>query len=420
MTAWIFFGVALAAVLTWFRSGSDRFAPGRVFLVIWTTAIGLASLKLSYYQHEWSAYSWIVLLTGTAGFLAGVLAVNLSFVNRPRYSIAACRRAVAGTPINEELFFRAVVALCALYLLAYVLEVAIMGYIPLFAARPDRARIDFHVFGLHLLVNLMPVILLLVLEYVVISRSRRGRKWLVAAGGFLVALSFFLLLQRFYFVFWGLMALAFLYYASSILTFRRLLLLGSGFFGLLYVIKSFRVAIYVQNYIHVVSRMKYSVDYAAFSEPYMYIVMNFENFARSVERLEHFTLGYFTGDFLFAMVGLKHPLAEYFQIVDRPFLISGYNTTPFLWTYYYDFGIPGVFLIPLIVGAVIAYVYHRVRTHPSLFTAGLYSIAFGIMALMFFTNLLTMLNTFINIAVWLVIHRLVVRPAPVREGAGAA
>ena len=141
--------------------GSDRIAPGRVFLVIWSTAIGLASLKLSYYQHEWSTYAWITLLIGMGAFLTGVLAVHLSFLARPRYSVAECRRLIAATPIDEGVFFRAIMILCGLYIVAYLLEFAVMGYLPLFTARPDRARIDFHVFGLHLLVNLMPSILLM-------------------------------------------------------------------------------------------------------------------------------------------------------------------------------------------------------------------------------------------------------------------
>jgi oligosaccharide repeat unit polymerase len=258
----------------------------------------------------------------------------------------------------------------------------------------------------------MPVILFLSLQYLVMVRTGVLRKIMVAGVAFAVVLSFFLLLQRFSFVFTALMIVAFLYYGGTSLRPMTLLIGGSAFAGFLLYIRSFRVAVYIENYLHVMSRMKYPAEYAIFSEPYMYVVMNFENFARSVDKLDFHTFGFFSLDFLFAMTGLKHPLIEYFHLVERPFIYSGFNTSPFLWPYFYDFGIIGVVMAPFIIGAVIAVLYNRLRTAPSVRSAGLYAIAFSIMVLMFFTNLLTSLNAVVNIVVWLAAIRMITVPVP--------
>jgi oligosaccharide repeat unit polymerase len=410
----ICFLATLAIFCSMLRKGADVFSPGRVFGSIWFTGIGLADLKLSYYQSAWSGYSWAVIFLGVAAFYVGVFVVSVLNLEKKLVPIREMRGRLTGSLASERRLFTVVLVMFAAYITCYLTEAGILGYVPLFSARPDRARIEFGLFGLHLVVNAMPVLLLLVVEYFLLARAPRGRR--VVVWGVLVTtvVTFFLMLQRFDFVVGVLLVVCFAYYTSNALRLSRIWWIASIFGVLLYAIQSIRITTYVQNYLYVISRMRYSITYAAFTEPYMYIVMNFENYARSVERLQHYQYGYFSTDFLLALTGLKHWLADYLHIVERPFLVSGYNTYPLFWTYYYDFGILGVGFSALLLGMGIAFIYYRMRTSPTILNVGLYSFFFFVLVISFFTNPLTMLKTHFSILIWVAAQVYVLRSGPER------
>jgi oligosaccharide repeat unit polymerase len=150
--------------------------------------------------------------------------------------------------------------------------------------------------------------------------------------------------------------------------------------------------------------MRFSAKYAIISEPYMYIVMNLENFARGVDRLDQYTYGYFTADSIIALSGLKHWIADYFSLVERPFLISGFNTFPFLWTYYRDFGLIGMTICCFILGLSISFLYFKFRTQPNPVLLILYAISVFFVVLSFFTNILSLLTVVFNILVLIIVH----------------
>lgn len=395
-------------IISCFRKTADILSPARVFSFVWFLAIGLADLKFSLYQSSWTAYSWVVIFLGIASFLVGVFSIFVLYLNRPIVSIQDMRRMFSHYAINQNRLFIAILLVFFGYILSYTLEALILGYIPLFSARPDRARIEFGLFGFHLLVNTMPILLLLIIEYFILckfSGKKRILLWVMLSA---TILSFSLILQRFDFVGSALLIISFVYYTSTYLRPSKIWWVGLIFSLLLVAIQNIRITTYVQNYLYVISRMKYSVEYAVFTEPYMYIVMNFENFARAVEKLDVYHYGYFTGDFFLAITGLKHWLADYFHIIDRPYLVSGYNTYPLFWTYYYDFGVLGVGFAGLILGLTVGLIYYWMRTKPSALNVGLYSIVFFVLVISFFTNPLTMLKTNFNTFVWIAVQFFVI------------
>jgi oligosaccharide repeat unit polymerase len=218
-------------------------------------------------------------------------------------------------------------------------------------------------------------------------------------------LTFSLLLQRFNFFFGAIITTAFLYYSSRFLTIKRITIVTLIFFGFLGIIQTIRLSQYVSQYIYVISKMKFSKEYAFFAEPYMYISMNLENMARASDKLENYLYGASTFDWLTALFGLKHWMADYFNIEARPFLISGYNTFPFHFHYYYDLGLIGLFLFPLIIGYLIGTFYNMMKLTGDIKWVVMYSICVAIIVLSFFTNPLTMLSSVFNIFVlWLIHH----------------
>ena len=398
--------IILFVIVLSFKKGADLLSPARVFIFIWAVCILLVEFKFSAYQHQWSLYSWFVLLSGLLSFLTGIFISYSLKANTNLFSINEIRsRILINKDIDKQKLFVTIALLFTAYLLSLILEFIIEGYIPIFHPRPDRARIDFSVFGLHLFVSQLPAILLLITEYLVLG-SENKRKTVLAILIFLVTfLSYFLILQRFNYIYWLVMTIAVLYYASRKINFKNAIIFSILFFSFLGAITTIRLSQYATQYLHVVSKMKYSSEFASFTGPYMYVVMNLENLARAVDKLEVHTYSVMTLDWLYALVGLKHWIKDYFNIIPRPHLNSSYNTYPFMWEYFYDFGILGVMFLSLVTGLIIGSVYYYMRRKGGLDGVVYYGICLFYIMISFFTNPITFLNTISNMIVLWVVHR---------------
>jgi oligosaccharide repeat unit polymerase len=151
--------------------------------------------------------------------------------------------------------------------------------------------------------------------------------------------------------------------------------------------------------------MKFPIEYAVFTEPYMYVVMNLENFVRSSQLLDAHTYGFYSFNSVMSLTGLKHWIEGYWNLDEAPFIIGGYNTYSFLWTYYRDFGIPGLMAFPLIEGSVIAHLYYRMRRNPGVHTVSLYGLAVFTMVISFFFNVLSMLQFIVIVAMVYIVSK---------------
>lgn len=406
------FIAALGIIVSCIPRGVDVLSPGRVFGFTWALSLGLADLKLSLFQHTWTLYGWVILLLGVVSFLAGVFVMYVIYSRTPLLSITEVRLRLqrdVHDSVEPTRFFWALVVIFALYLLGFAGEVAIVGNVPMFARFPERLRVTFGVFGLHLFVTTMLTILIFALEYFLFMPRQKSRSIAIGVVFLMTAGTFFLLLQRYSFAFWAILALGLSYYGSRKIRLRTVVIAAAVFFGLLMIIQNIRTAVYVEQYVYVVSKMKFSREYAIFSEPYMYFVMNLENVARAVERLDHYYLGFFTFDWVVALTGLKHWLSDYLNIERLPFLNSGYNTYAYQWWCYYDFGSIGVGLISLMLGAGTGYSYYRLRTRPQILTAYAYAICLVFMVTSFRENLFTRLDVVSNLGLIWFVHRYLVR-----------
>lgn len=412
--------VILLIAASWFRKGADVLSPGRVFGLIWAFSIGLADLKLSVFQHEWTFYGWSIILLGVGAFLVGVFVPHVYFLSTPLLPLAEVRTRLqdaARRTVDPDRLFWTILLLFGAYLVAYSVEVAIEGTVPLFAPNPERLRVRFGVFGLHLVVTSMLTILIFVVEYMLFMPRDRAKRAVVMGVFIVTSVTFLLLLQRYSFAFWGLLALGLTYYGSRKIRLRTVLLAVGVMAAVFVAIQNVRTALYVEQYLYAISKMKFSREYAVLTEPYMYFVMNLENVARGAERLDHFYYGYFTFDWLVALSGLKHWIEEYFNIDRLPFMNSAYNTYAFQWWAYYDFGPIGVAAVALGLGLIVGFSYHALRTRPTVWTAYLYAIGLTFMVTSFRENLFTRLDAVSNLALMWFVHRFVVTRAP---GAGAS
>ena len=403
------FLIASGLLLTCLRRGSDIFSPGRVFGFVWAIAIGLADLKLSRLQHVWEGYAWLTLTAGLVSFLLGVFAIHVIFANDKIYSIRKIRENINRQIISERRLFFVILMLFLLYLLAYLIEWSHLGVLPLFAKDPVRARGEFPLFGLHLLVNSMPAILFLIFQYIVWIKNNNRNKIFLAGIFVLTFVSSFLLLNRLFFDLFLLMVCVSTYYGTNLFRFRNLAISVPAFVGVMAYLQEFREIQYAKGFLYIVSDMKYSPTFAALTGPYMYIVMNLENFSRAVIKLQDSSYGLFSFDFFFALTGLKHWLSDYFHLQEGRFLISGYNTFPFLWDYYYDFGFLGLLIMPFMLGFVVSLIHKQLRQNPNRRTMTYYALAMFVVVFSFFSHLLALLNFVFNIVLIVIAQRVITK-----------
>ena len=151
-------------------------------------------------------------------------------------------------------------------------------------------------------------------------------------------------------------------------------------------------------YILLGSKMK-SSKFSGLAIPYMYLVMNLENFVKYYSHVENHGYGFFTFDFITALTGLKHWMAEYYNFDKFKEYITGYNTYPFFWPYYYDFGVAGLAVIPFIIGFIISEIYYRLRRYPNIIMLTIYTAAFAVIIISYTSDPLTRLDMMYNFGV---------------------
>ena len=403
----ICFIIFLASLFTLINKDTDAISPGKLTILVWSFVIGLTELKLSYYQAEWNLYSWIILLLSILSLCAGIFWVYVININKKIISLHYYRLVFNKTDINENILMLFTVILFFLYLISYYISYKVIGVIPLFTPRPDLVRTTWGIFGFGLFIQTSPVIIYFSLLIFYLSRKNLRFKIISALIFLITFVTYFFLLQRFNLLLGILLFGIFIYYSTDTFNFKKVILFALLIVGLLYGVSSIRTSKWAVNLLYYTSKMKFPVKYAIFTEPYMYIVMNLENFARGVEKLQHFTYGYFTFDFVMSLSGLKHMLQEYSNINIHPFLNSGYNTFTMFFYYYRDFGPLGAGVIPFAIGFAIAHAYYRMRNNFNINTISIYGMFVLVIIFSFFIPILSWLNFVFDFTIIYIVTRLI-------------
>lgn len=382
--SWISFAICFGIILSSLRREADYLSPARVFGFVWSLAIGLADLKLSSFQVQWNTESWLLLLLGVGSFLVGTLIAQVLNLGKTLVPLNAMRRDLLKTEVQESRLFWVITISVVVYAVSYLVIYLAKGFLPIFVVGTRTSRVDFYVFGFGVLINSTAFIIYFTLLYYLLVKGQKARKRFLLFITIIAVGSYFLLLQRFQIIMAFLICFTILYYATHRIRLKTMVPLVAAVAAFFYWISSLRLGSLLATYTYYSSKMRFPKAYALLTEPYMYMVMNLENFARAVNRLDHFTYGYFTFDFISAAVGLKYWISDYFTIDRTPYLVSGYNTYTAFWSFYRDFGVPGLALIPLILGFSIGMLYYHMRRHPSIGYVTAYGVAVFVMFISYF------------------------------------
>ncbi len=392
------FLVLLFLILSFFRSGTDVLAPGRLFLIVWTTSIGLADLKLSRHQIDWSFYSWFALFLPIISTLVGIFAIYVLNFSRSYITINEIRNKFTHSNINGNRLFRIILLMVVLYFVSFSITYMIRGFLPIFTKMPEIARTKWGVFGYGVFVLSIPTIVYLSLIYLFLTKQKKTKKLFILIITLFTAITYSTLLQRFYLLMPIIISLILFYYITHKLRPKNVLIILIIFFFIFYGISSIRLSRYAINILYYLSNMKYSIDYAIFTEPYMYISMNLENFANGVDKLNVYAYGFFTFDFLLFATRLKPLILEYIKIPDFPHIITpAYNTYTMFFIYYRDFGLVGLFFLPFILGTVVSSFYYRMRRNPNINTITIYALCVVVVIFSFFIPIVHWIHFVFNI-----------------------
>ncbi|MCX7610561.1 MAG: oligosaccharide repeat unit polymerase [Ignavibacterium sp.] len=406
----LFLAVFVFIVSTFFSRNSDLFSPSRIFLIIWLVVLSLAELKLSYYQFEWSWFSWFVIFVSIISFLLGIYAIYSVNFGTHIFSLHEMRTILSKKDsINENKFFFWILTLFSAYIISYIVIWIIVGYIPAFTAHPNFTRIGWSIFGFGLFIHLTPIILYMVVVYW-INFKDLIRRYLLLLIGIITFGTFFLLYQRFSLVFGILLIITYIYYGTNKFNFKNFFILFIPIILLFIGVSSLRESELFIYYLHYTAKMKTTMQYAIFTEPYMYLVMNVENFAFAVEKLERHTYGLYTFDFIIALSGMKRLLKEYFFVSDFPKLLSPFfNTYSAFFVFYRDFGLLGSFIFPFITGAFTSHLYFKMKANPNFHTISIYGMILVVLVFSFFIPLITWLHYVFDFTVIYFVTKLVTK-----------
>lgn len=355
LAGWRFYipsGIILMAAAVWlyiydYRRSKNLIHLRALFSLFWVGGQGVACLKLSELQSDWSLITWFCFLAALAGFW-----VVFEFMSRwfgISYENGRGRR--RSFSANPKPVFTCMMGLTGVSLGAFIFEAIYLGFIPLFIKGVPHAYSEFHVTAIHYFTVSSVLIPALSVLYFYTAQGR-GSDSKAAAAIIMDVIAFaipILCVSRYQFIF--AVVLAVFTYAAVSPRLHPAWLAGMGaailpVYILLTVARSHDAA-----YLNGIFEMKNANMPIFISQPYIYIANNYENFNCMVNYLPKFSLG-IRGLFpLWALTGLKFLVPS---LIYYPIYVTKEELTTLTMFYdsYYDFGIPGVLLFSCVLGVV--------------------------------------------------------------------
>ena len=323
--------------------------------IFWTAGEGLGVMQLSHLQSSWTSQAWL-----------SRRAITLK--NKGQ----APKKEVTKEQFQNRLF-RCIRIVSLVTFATFVLEAVILGYVPLFSTE-THAYDHFHISGVHYFtVSCMfthSLTLIYMLTYTEKKKDRqpleKGKLIQLIVYNALSASIPILSVSKFQFV---------LTLALPILIFllMRPNVNKKKLFAMLGVVAAVVIAAavfmtirrnYEPGYLNSIFQMKNENMPLFLQYAYMYIANNYSNFNCLTQALqqglvEH-TFGLKQLFPVFALTGLKFvfPALVAFEM---PVTIKELNTLTLIYDAYYDFGLIGVLLFGLILGAVCAALTQKIR-----------------------------------------------------------
>lgn len=368
-------GEAVFLFVHWVRLAGTLIDLRAIFTLSWVGGQGIACLRLSWIQEDWPYFTWIV-------FFAIYIMFSIGY-GWGQENEKVERTNITPNAIYERRVFFCIVALSILSVVCFGIESRILGFIPL-SEKMTYSYLAFYVAGVHygtFSCILIPALTVLYLEL------REKNKWIQNISIFLsnlIALLIpFLCMARFQLLFSIGFALVIYMAVRKNVQLKRMVFLAGGLiliYILLTVIRHHDV-----EYINSVFEMKKKNMPVLFSQTYIYIANNFENFNCLICNIEKHSWGMRMLEPFWSLTGLNRVftgLMKYPSYLVKPEL----TTLTMFYDAYYDFGIIGVSVFSLVLGIVSRKILKAVQNCNNPIAYLLYAQFAVCLALSFFTT----------------------------------
>ena len=345
----------------------DILAPPAVLSVSWLFCIGLCGLKLSGLQNSWGIYTFFVFYLVYLCFCIAFETAEKK-ITLPETGGNSFRSLLLYEKLNPGTTAAIIRVLTAVSLLCFLSEALILGFIPLFTEDTPHAYSTFHISGIHYFTVLSVLVPGLCVSYF----SQEGQKNEKRSVMICLAISLLLpvlMVSRFQLVFS--VAAAFVEFLmisrenlKRFLTVRNAVLVFAG------------LTLLTGVYVYITVERAHSISYLNgifemndpdtpiwFSQPYIYIVNNFENFNCMIEQITRHSYGLKMLYPFFALTGLKFLFPG---LLSFPLYLTRAELTTVTMFYdaYYDFGVAGIIVFSVLLGILYAYLYRIQHRKP--------------------------------------------------------
>ena len=347
----VLMGAAVWLYISDYRKSGSLIHLRGIFSLAWVGGQGISCLKLSRLQGPWSVMTWLCFLAAFAGFYLTFEYLTWRYPGRrgprregPRWNYF--RDA-------EGRIFISMAVILTVSVLCFILEAAVLGYVPFFLRGVPHAYSEFHITGVHYFTVSCVLVPALSVIYLYSNQGRSpGKCRAVLAMDVVAVLIPILCVSRFQLILGvALAVLTYMAMDSRVPVWYGLAAAAAlvPFYIILTIARSHDV-----EYLNGIFEMKNAATPIFITQPYMYVANNYDNFNCLVENLAGHTFGLKMLFPLWALTGLKFlkPELVNFQIfVNKEEL----TTLTLFYDAYYDFGIAGVLLFSCLLGALAWY-----------------------------------------------------------------
>ena len=369
----VLLAAAVVMSLYFYREDNQSLVSFRFLLsFFWTAGEGLAVMQLSRLQSPWTIQTWLSFSGFYLLFLAGYDWAQHGLTKRNRF--AKSKERVQTKTVSEEQFqsrlFTCIRIVSLVTFATFVAEACILGYVPLFSSE-THAYDHFHISGVHYFTVSCMFTHSLTLIYLLKYQKKgtplgKSKTIQLIVYNVLSASIPILSVSKFQFILTlALPMLIFLLMRPNVNKKK----LFAAFAVIVVVVIAAAVFMtvrrnYEPGYLNSIFQMK-DENMPLFAQyAYMYIANNYANFNCLTQAIQQGTVVHTLGLKqlfpVFALTGLKFvfPALVAFEL---PVTITELNTLTLIYDAYYDFGLIGVLLFGLILGAICAALTKKIK-----------------------------------------------------------
>lgn len=320
---------AMYLYLHWVRESQNLAELRAVFTLAWVGGQGIACLRLSWLQSDWSYVTWMCFFLIYIGF-------GIGYEWGRKYAPDEKKEPVRNS-VQAERLFLCIVVLALVSVSSFAFQSTGLGGIS----------------GSCVLIPAITILYVKVCEML----GRKEKVILVVANLAAIAIPI-LRMSRFHLFFVVCFAMVTYIMANRRMRIRTMMGIVLALLPIYVAVTVFRY--HDVTYLNGIFEMKYERMPLFFTQPYIYVSNNFENFNCLVEQLTKHTWGIRMLSPFFVLTGLKWMFPQLTSTViylTKPELTS----LTMFYDAYYDYGIPGVFFFAALLGVVAKWMMRIVR-----------------------------------------------------------